>query len=292
MSRRSYSDEWIYELSIARINVIGGQSFIEQSQIMDERYDEDVCGLVRSLLDLNVDEAMEHIDAEIQKFRDDFSNVNNYPMATQAQAEGASWLIAYMSPRNTRQLIQANTPYQIIHDQAIPNGTKELEVNIPNGSDVRGLKIQINTFLSLSNASGGSGSTTQGVIPYLVVGNTDINLVGHVGNLRLGGWNIASSFNDPGRVYERFAEAVWIWNQNNRIGTPASDNSRGLSKILTLDYNNTSPATYYNTNANLNSNNRKLKISIPQSAGILSADVSFRKGSRLKVWAIYDDWSF
>lgn len=43
-------NENIYEISLAKINVVAGKSFIEQAQITDERSNEDVCGFVSSLI--------------------------------------------------------------------------------------------------------------------------------------------------------------------------------------------------------------------------------------------------
>ncbi len=42
----------IYEISLAKINVTAGKSFVEQSQIIDERTNEDVCGFVSSLISI------------------------------------------------------------------------------------------------------------------------------------------------------------------------------------------------------------------------------------------------
>lgn len=45
-------NENIYEISLARITVTAGKSFIEQMQITDERSNEDVCGFVSSLISI------------------------------------------------------------------------------------------------------------------------------------------------------------------------------------------------------------------------------------------------
>lgn len=45
----------IYEISLAQIRVVAGKSFIEQSDILDERLDESVCGLASSLVTVPTD---------------------------------------------------------------------------------------------------------------------------------------------------------------------------------------------------------------------------------------------
>src|SRR5690625_3105660 len=46
----------IYELSLAQIHVKAGKSFIEHSDIIDERYDKKLCGLASSLVTVPTDE--------------------------------------------------------------------------------------------------------------------------------------------------------------------------------------------------------------------------------------------
>lgn len=292
-------DEWIYELSIARINVIGGQSFIEDSQIADERYDEDVCGLVRSLLDLNVDEAMEHIDAEIQRFRDDFSNVRNFPIATNEQAIAGDDNASYMTPMLSRVQIRANTPIELYHNQAIPNGTKELEVPIPQNA--KGVRFELTSRLNF-NIITRHGSNNMGIRPYLRIGNnTEVFLFSTNMTARniLGGWDTGSSANSNGWVIEKIGFLEFYWSQNNHFGNDpnvGSPPSQGPEKIKTvsLEFNN-SNVSLFRTTANVNLT-KMLKIVVPQetvaSANNTEVDCSFRTGSRLKVWAIYDDWRF
>ncbi|GKV69860.1 hypothetical protein NCCP2716_23580 [Sporosarcina sp. NCCP-2716] len=45
----------VYEISLAQIRVVAGKSFIEQSDILDERLDESVCGLASSLVSVPTD---------------------------------------------------------------------------------------------------------------------------------------------------------------------------------------------------------------------------------------------
>jgi hypothetical protein len=40
----------VYEISLAQVRIIAGKSYIEQSQIVDERLDEQLCGFVSSLI--------------------------------------------------------------------------------------------------------------------------------------------------------------------------------------------------------------------------------------------------
>jgi hypothetical protein len=46
----------VHEISLAQVKVIAGKSFIEQSQITDERLDQSVCGLVSSLITIPTDD--------------------------------------------------------------------------------------------------------------------------------------------------------------------------------------------------------------------------------------------
>lgn len=48
--------ETIYELSLAKINIIAGKSFVERDQIIDERMDENICGYVSSLVTIPTNE--------------------------------------------------------------------------------------------------------------------------------------------------------------------------------------------------------------------------------------------
>lgn len=45
----------IYEISLAQIRVVAGKSFIEQSDLLDERFNESVCGLASSLISVPTD---------------------------------------------------------------------------------------------------------------------------------------------------------------------------------------------------------------------------------------------
>lgn len=45
----------IYEISLAQIRIVAGKSYIEQSDILDERLDESVCGLASSLVSVPTD---------------------------------------------------------------------------------------------------------------------------------------------------------------------------------------------------------------------------------------------
>ena len=51
--------EEIYELSLAQISIVAGKSFVEQSDIVDERYNQKLCGLASSLVSVPTDDFME-----------------------------------------------------------------------------------------------------------------------------------------------------------------------------------------------------------------------------------------
>ncbi|RNB90153.1 hypothetical protein EDM59_01520 [Brevibacillus nitrificans] len=46
----------VHEISLAQVRVIAGKSFIEQSQVTDERLNQSVCGLVSSLITIPTDD--------------------------------------------------------------------------------------------------------------------------------------------------------------------------------------------------------------------------------------------
>lgn len=52
-------DENIYEIALAQIRVIAGKSFIGESEITDERFDETVCGLVNSLITVDTSQLID-----------------------------------------------------------------------------------------------------------------------------------------------------------------------------------------------------------------------------------------
>lgn len=56
-------DENIYEISLARIQVTAGKSFIDESGIVDERFDEKVCGLVNSLIKVDTQHLINRFEA-------------------------------------------------------------------------------------------------------------------------------------------------------------------------------------------------------------------------------------
>lgn len=60
----------IYELSLAQIHVKAGKSFIEQSDIIDERFDNEVCGLASSMVTVPTDVFMREWDEWFQTVKD------------------------------------------------------------------------------------------------------------------------------------------------------------------------------------------------------------------------------
>ena len=63
-------DENIYEISLAQIRVIAGKSFIEEMEITDERFDGSVCGLVNSLIKVDIDHLIRQLEGEWQEWFD------------------------------------------------------------------------------------------------------------------------------------------------------------------------------------------------------------------------------
>lgn len=59
-------DENIYEISLAQIGVLAGKSFIAESEITDERFDEDVCGIVNSLIKVDTSHLIKAFEDEWQ----------------------------------------------------------------------------------------------------------------------------------------------------------------------------------------------------------------------------------
>lgn len=75
-------DNMIYEISLAQIFVERNTSTLNPSNLTDERLDEDVCGLVNSLLTVPTDQFVAEWDsffadksAEIQQFADDYAQL-------------------------------------------------------------------------------------------------------------------------------------------------------------------------------------------------------------------------
>lgn len=59
-------DENIYEISLAQIKVIAGKSFIGEAEITDERFDEEVCGIVNSLIKVDTKHLVKAFESEWQ----------------------------------------------------------------------------------------------------------------------------------------------------------------------------------------------------------------------------------
>ncbi|MGI5900792.1 MAG: hypothetical protein ACOX8S_12915, partial [Christensenellales bacterium] len=59
-------DENIYEISLAQIKVLGGKSFIGEAEVLDERFDESVCGIVNSLIKIDTSHLIKAFEGEWQ----------------------------------------------------------------------------------------------------------------------------------------------------------------------------------------------------------------------------------
>ncbi|MFS1513057.1 hypothetical protein VQL36_11560 [Chengkuizengella sp. SCS-71B] len=115
-------DEWIYEISLAQVRVIAGKSFIEQSQITDERFDEDLCGLVSSLISVPTNEMQQEWDAFMQTIE----NSGFVPNIEKGAADGVATLDG-----------DGNVPTEQLGN--IPNPPDPIATNIgtENGSNVQ-----------------------------------------------------------------------------------------------------------------------------------------------------------
>ncbi|NBI30731.1 hypothetical protein [Chengkuizengella marina] len=80
-------DDWIHEISLAQVRITAGKSFIEQSQITDERFNKDVCGLVSSLISVPTSE----MQREWNEFLD---RVKDQGFVTQDQYEDLKLLVS------------------------------------------------------------------------------------------------------------------------------------------------------------------------------------------------------
>lgn len=60
----------IYEISLARINVRANATSILDSDIIDERYDSDVCGLINSLIQLDASEFQAQAEIILENLKD------------------------------------------------------------------------------------------------------------------------------------------------------------------------------------------------------------------------------
>lgn len=61
----------IYEVSLAQIRVKAGKSFVSQSDIIDERFDEELCGLASSLVTVPTDDLMEEWNQWFSNLKDE-----------------------------------------------------------------------------------------------------------------------------------------------------------------------------------------------------------------------------
>ena len=61
-------DENIYEISLAQIRIIAGKSFIGETEVMDERFNEDVCGIVNSLIKIDTSHLIKAFEGEWQEW--------------------------------------------------------------------------------------------------------------------------------------------------------------------------------------------------------------------------------
>lgn len=79
----------IYELSLAQIRVVGGKSFIEQKDIVDERLKEDVCGLASSLVSVPTsifnESFKEYMDKIAMEWQDWYNSVERDTYVTNTQ---------------------------------------------------------------------------------------------------------------------------------------------------------------------------------------------------------------
>ncbi len=77
-------DENIYEISLARVLVESGRSYISLGNITDERFDSQVCGLVNSLIQIDASHLIEAFEGDWQEW---FSGIKDETFVTGEQVE-------------------------------------------------------------------------------------------------------------------------------------------------------------------------------------------------------------
>lgn len=63
-------NENIYEISLAQVNIVAGKSFISEADVIDERFNPDVCGIVNSLVKADVSHIISTLENEWQEWFD------------------------------------------------------------------------------------------------------------------------------------------------------------------------------------------------------------------------------
>lgn len=87
-------DENIYEISLAQIRIVAGKSFIEQSEITDERLDSNVCGLANSLIKADTTEIFNQFNLFLSNFKvEKNADYSNFKAALQSEFDAlkAAW---------------------------------------------------------------------------------------------------------------------------------------------------------------------------------------------------------
>lgn len=103
----------IYELSLAQIHVKAGKSFIEQSDIIDERLDESVCGLASSLVTVPTDIFTAEWEEFVAEYNKWFAEIQDSSFATVGDVRE--------SENNMKREI-ANLNLQIEANKRVKNG--------------------------------------------------------------------------------------------------------------------------------------------------------------------------
>ncbi|WP_202710585.1 hypothetical protein [Sporosalibacterium faouarense] len=162
----------IYEISLAQIRVIAGKSYIDSSQITDERLNSDVCGLVNSLVKVDTttmqqefDDFMSSLESEIFVTQDEFnSQANN----VNSQIEDLNGDLGNISSLNTTDKSNAVNAINEVKSQGNNIGTQITDLN-NNVGDISSLNTTdksntVNAINELKSQKDNLGSEVSGLV--------------------------------------------------------------------------------------------------------------------------------
>lgn len=150
----------IYEISLAQIKVVAGKSFVEQTDIVDERLNEMTCGLASSLVSVPTDIFNAEFQAYMQQIANEwqtwFNRVVNDTYITNTQFNTRNRQVDRqlanlnaIADINDRAIGNTGTFYDLFdntNDYSVANMSKPL---CKSTLDVTGIVIQLNTVKDL-----------------------------------------------------------------------------------------------------------------------------------------------
>lgn len=108
-------DENIYELSLAQVRVIGGKSFVIQSEITDERLNTQVCGLANSLVTADTTEIYNQFNDYLNSYKTTKNNEYN------------AWIANIQNAWDTWFTGQQTEGFLMGFDKGVPGGVASLD---------------------------------------------------------------------------------------------------------------------------------------------------------------------